>query len=357
MPRTRTGLFAYTTRVDSSADCIRETIKAINDTSICILKSWEDLFVSGRLIITPILSAIDQADFFCADLTGLNDNVLFETGYAIAKGKPVWITLDSSKEKQKMRFNELGFLTTIGYTSYTNTHDLINKFYANKVYENSHCLLNDFIKQMTPPSEQRIVLLLKGQVDTNYGQQIVTDLENKKLPFHLDDANEIKILPITWYMQKLQEVFAVIAEFSSTERAGFELQNSKCAFICGLSLGLGKNLLMVAENPYNAPLDYKELLFAFSNRQQLRSATDPFFEKIKNEIGEKLTNKKKIEMHLQKRSHLQNLQFGEFIAEHESEGLSDYFVETVDFKNIVKSEYNIVIGRKGTGKTALFITF
>ncbi|MFM7852229.1 MAG: P-loop ATPase, Sll1717 family [Flammeovirgaceae bacterium] len=45
---------------------------------------------------------------------------------------------------------------------------------------------------------------------------------------------------------------------------------------------------------------------------------------------------------------------GDFIAEHEKENLYDYFIETFQYDSLIKSEHNIVIGRKGTGKTATF---
>ena len=355
----KSGFFAYTTSVSSSTECIRDAIKQINAGKSCQIQSWEELSVAGRLVITPILEAIEKADFFCADLTGMNDNVLFEIGYAIAKGKPIWLVLDTSKEKWELKFKELGFMTIVGYSAFHNTQDLLNSFYSSSIYDQSETLLDDLTKQMSIAAEdKKATLFLKSQIDTNYGQQIATDLENYRLPYFLDDANENKTQPLLWYFEKLNTSASVLAEFSSTERAGYELQNSKCALISGLALGFGKRLLMLAEAPYEVPLDYRGLLIPFSNRDQLNEAIIPFLTKLKDEIAELLTVQKEIAVHQEKRSELHNFNIGECIAEHETEGIPKYFVETADFKNILRSEYNIVVGRKGTGKTAtLYYTF
>ena len=45
----------------------------------------------------------------------------------------------------------------------------------------------------------------------------------------------------------------------------------------------------------------------------------------------------------------QRIKFGEFLAEHEIDDLSDYYVETFNLDELIKNDYNIVIGRKGTG--------
>ena len=40
------------------------------------------------------------------------------------------------------------------------------------------------------------------------------------------------------------------------------------------------------------------------------------------------------------------------IAEHEDDKLQDYYIETTASLNLIKNEYSIVVGRKGSGKTA-----
>ena len=83
----KTGFFAYSGQPKSSGDSIEKAIKIINDAGNILLTSWKTNSINGRTIIEDIIKAIDNADYFCADLTGLSDNVIFELGYAISKNK------------------------------------------------------------------------------------------------------------------------------------------------------------------------------------------------------------------------------------------------------------------------------
>ncbi|WP_157958918.1 hypothetical protein [Salinicola sp. RZ23] len=56
----------------------------------------------------------------------------------------------------------------------------------------------------------------------------------------------------------------------------------------------------------------------------------------------------------EKKSILQNISFGKRIAEEESSELSEYFVETDQWKRIVSGEVDVVYGAKGTGKSAIY---
>ena len=58
--------------------------------------TWESLRGSGRLLISKVISAIDDADVFACDLTRFNENVLFELGYAMGARKSIWILRDVS---------------------------------------------------------------------------------------------------------------------------------------------------------------------------------------------------------------------------------------------------------------------
>src|SRR5665213_2854729 len=52
------------------------------------------------------------------------------------------------------------------------------------------------------------------------------------------------------------------------------------------------------------------------------------------------------------RGELRDIAIGDPIAEHESESIADYFIPTAAYTEALQSSHSIVIGRKGTGKTA-----
>ena len=106
------GFFAYSSTPEYCGEFIEAAILKINESykGISELKSWKPLEISGKLVINEILKAIDESDFFCADLTGMNDNVLFELGYAIAQKKPIWILLDKSRHLSQQTISGVKFL-------------------------------------------------------------------------------------------------------------------------------------------------------------------------------------------------------------------------------------------------------
>src|ERR1039457_7118160 len=121
------GFFANPSRADI-AEVIKNGVAKINETGIVQLKSWEPCRVGGKLIISEICREIDSAKIFCADLSGLNHNVMFELGFAIARNKRIWLAVDNTVVETKSDLQKLKMLTTVGYAEYCNSNDLQGKF-------------------------------------------------------------------------------------------------------------------------------------------------------------------------------------------------------------------------------------
>ena len=85
------GFFAYASTPPDIPATISAAIQSINQTQTAKIKSWESLQINGKYIIAEICAAIDASDFFCADVTGINPNVMFELGFAIARNKRIWL--------------------------------------------------------------------------------------------------------------------------------------------------------------------------------------------------------------------------------------------------------------------------
>ena len=123
------GFYAYPSRPASVGDSIAAAIDEINRAGEVDLTPWSRLSVTGKGIIDQILSAINSADLVCGDLTDANPNVLFELGYAIAKNKRIWITVDRTYTASNAKLDDLRLLTTVGYAAYQNSRDIVQHFY------------------------------------------------------------------------------------------------------------------------------------------------------------------------------------------------------------------------------------
>ncbi len=119
---TQRFFFGYPAQPGHLAEVMRETARQAKPT--CETTTWEDLKVGGTVVIRSVLQAIDAAAAAVFDVTYLNENVLFETGYALARAKPLWLTLDSTVAEAQRNWNELAILKPIGYEAYHNSGEL-----------------------------------------------------------------------------------------------------------------------------------------------------------------------------------------------------------------------------------------
>jgi hypothetical protein len=349
------GFFGYSSVPASSGESIEFAVKELNaaDNRYSIV-TWKNLFKGGSLVISDILRYIENCDFACFDLTGMNENVLFEMAYAIAKKKPIWVIFDTTFTEYLKQWEQLGLLSVVSYRRYTNHNHIISEFNNDKPYEGTEIFSRLLEDSVIEADNQNVLLHLKSQVDTSVSVDINFNIENRKLPTIVDDPAESKVQTLSWYIQNIVNSLSVLAELSTQYRGGSLLQNMKCSFVCGLASGLGKRLLMVAENPYKGPSDYRNLVKTYDNVSSVQRFVIPFLNDSRTEAVRAFALPRTVSKSVRRKSELQGVSFGEWIAEHEKLKIYDYYVEPKHIDSLLKNEHNIIVGRKGCGKTASF---
>lgn len=361
----KTGFFAYSGYPLSAGECVEEAIAAINQKKETFIRSWKDFAINGTFIINEVTKAIDEADYFCADLTNVSDNVLFELGYAIGKNKPLFLVFDHTIIESFNKYKDLFFLKTLGHWTYTNSEHIIKGFEKRNVYQQNEGSFAELTRQLKLGNDGRPLLYLKNQINTNYSRKTADKIGNYfSVPCLIDDASESPLQNLSWYLEQLSNVPALLAEFSSTSRANYAIQNSKCSLICGLAYGLGRKFLIIVEDLgkhdsqtlYEVPIDYRDFLLRYNNQKSLDDYLTPFLSSVKDEslvffknlefLNRKRTTDPSIVI---RRTDLQNIDFGQFVAENENDRS---YLDIFDLSSLVDQKYGIVIGRKGTGKTA-----
>jgi len=107
---------------------------------------------------------------------------------------------------------------------------------------------------------------------------------------------------------------------------------------------------MLAEDQYEAPFDYRDLLKVHKSSKDLAAIFDNWFKQLRSTKLQSSSNP--LVGRLKLRTALQQLNFYEYVAEQESATLDDYFVRTKEYDSILSSRSVIFVGRKGVGKTA-----
>ena len=123
---------AYPSTPVARAETVEKAVEIIAGSGVVTIKGWKSLFLGGRPIISRIFEEIRNCRCLIADLTGLNPNVLFELGYAVAQRKRVWILLDTAIEKAKLDFDRFQLFTTVGYHGSSNSQNIVKAFFQDE---------------------------------------------------------------------------------------------------------------------------------------------------------------------------------------------------------------------------------
>ena len=253
---TPTGFFAYPSTPPSIGETIRAAIRKINHGRLIELMPWEDCRTGGKVIIQEICREIDNCDLFCADLTGLNPNVMFELGYAIAKDKRIWLVLDTTISESKAKFEQLRILTTVGYKKYCNSEDIEKGFYKDRPFSDlNRTIYRDSIEPSLDPSMRSTLLYLKSRHDTDASRCLSKRIANVKIRVIMNDPQESSVQSLTWYGTQVYSVEGVVCHFTGQDREGAKLYNARYALVAGMSYGMGKKLLMLEQKPSFVPVE------------------------------------------------------------------------------------------------------
>lgn len=335
------------------AETIEKAIESIRNGYVVDIEGWKSLSVTGKFIIDEICKAIDNSDIFICDLTNLNHNVLFELGYAIARNKIIWILLDPNIEKAKQNYEKFQFLTTVGYTPYSNSKDIEIKFYEEKPWENIENTIYKTKIESLLQNKNETILYVKSIIETESSIKLSQQINSLKIETIIDDPNEVKTQTLPWYAKAANRALGVIVHFISSDHIGWKIHNAKNSFVSGLAFGFGKKLLMLAHAPYQSPIDYKDLLVIHDTAKKCEDAARTWLNEIENEFFEREESTKEFQKEIKAQSELQSINIGDPVAEHEVDTLSEYFIETAAYNTAIKSKHSLFVARKGYGKTAI----
>lgn len=243
---------AYPSDPPARAESVELAIEEIKDGGVVDIVGWKTISAGGRIIISAICDQIRRCHLFIADITGLNPNVLFELGYAVALNKRIWLLFDTNIDRARQDFNKFQLLTTACYTPFSNSRDIVNGFYKDEPYVSlDKTLLVDLLGPVE--SRQRLrssMLHLRPNVETDAASRIARRVAAGPIPPDIEEPKEVKTQPLSWYVRHVDSAFAVICQFLSTDYKNWALENAKQALVAGVAHGLGKPLLMLAQNPY-----------------------------------------------------------------------------------------------------------
>ena len=246
-------------------------------------------------------------------------------------------------------------LSTIGYSRYRNSKNIVQKLNKKKPWNRKQSLPPPTRLNGKPQGHATSVLYLKSPNDDEPSLRITEALVRPRIDLITDDPNEISFRPITWHLSKLENSFAVIIDLGSSPDTTDREYHAKCALIAGIAVASGRQLLLCGHEWDTAPIDYANLLEPYKTASQAALIASNFASRLETALAEfdshestALTPLSTNDLPL-----LNRISVGEYIAEDELPDLGSYFVESQQSLSLLDGGFKIIVGRKGTGKSAL----
>ena len=341
----RTVFFAYASQPGLRAEAMRDAIQACQARAIDA-RGWEGLRVEGHLLVDRITEAIETADACVAEISSSNSNVLFEAGFALARGKDLFLAIDETDQEAVKAWTGLGMVETIGRINYGGNSQKLAEVLADRLAgERTH--LMERLLANARPREANAIFAPGVPHKFNAAERLERLLERKTHLNLLAFQDELGLAGLAYYVEEIYRSSAVILHFMKPSRVRAAEYNSRVSLLAGIAHGLDLPLLMVAEEGYRPPLDYKDLLFVYPSTAKLLDRVNDWLATLPTPTGSnKRLGRLKLDIELPVRS------FGQYVAESEKDSLTNYFVHTNEFEAVLAGRATVFTGRKGTGKTA-----
>jgi len=337
------------------ADTVRSATARIDTIPDVNVGTWEDLSIGGRLLLDTIEQAITAADLSIFDLTQLNENVLFEFGFAVGSNRIVWPLRDSSDTSRETDWNTLGLLDTVGQVRFTNSEQIYIAFQNERPDLQGAPLFSTTLVPQLSGGRLPAIFYVAELHQTDAGRRVTTLLEKRAgadLPLVVADPQEASVQTLAWFTQQIYSAEAVIVHLVSTRRQGARAHNARASTVAGLARGMGKPLLMLAEQDYESALDYRDLLFQYSTAEECQTRLKYWLERELHPTEARLAIAKEEAHALRLSTELGSVDLGEYVAENEARALERYYVETTTYREVLSGDSRVYVGSKGVGKSA-----
>ena len=345
-PTKRRVFFAYPSTPKQIAESIELAVDALKAVEPeWDWQMWTDLNVSGQLIFCEICKRLRSSHVMVADLTTLNFNLMFEIGIAVSLGVPIVLIRDVTYAIDREHFRRLGLLDTVGYIDFQNSEDLVERLPL--AVENAKPL---------PDVPQRDfhespVYVVRSTISTDGSLAVESTLKGSRLRYRTYDPEENVRLTLNDVRRQVNGSFAVVANLLDDNRTGARVHNALASFVAGYAVGRGRVVSLLQEGLSAVqPIDYRDIVMPYELASRIPTMLKPTLDRVYDVLQSSRSDAPEIaDLGL-----LRDLNLGDVAAENEIGGLQEYFVETGQSINARQGHARLVVGRKGSGKSAIF---
>ena len=295
---------------------------------------------SGSPLHRVVDGWIDDAEGFLADITFVNDNVTYEFGYAIGAGKNIRIIRNAGIDLSEVK--QIGLFDTLLRDEFRTRTEL------ESILRRRQALRNNWLAAAS--NDRQPVYLLSPPAPTEFSTKLFSAVKKRsRFKFRSFRPWEVGRLTAQEAWDQVSASFEVIVTWAEGSSPEARRNNQRAAFLFGLARGRSVPAVLLAHERTELPADLQEQATRFSIPANLDRILTEFRDEVQDELNDREVARP-LPMAL-----LDQIRCGDPAAENEQEDLRDYFLETEEFKRTLNNAANIVIGRKGSGKTAIFL--
>lgn len=321
------------------SDSIEPLPRLLQNHSVTL---WEFDFSPGSSIPQEVRSAINEADICLFDISTPNFNVYYEAAYSIGRGKPTIPLICSALKDGGNYLKDIGIFDTIINEKYYNSETLAQiaegSIDRRPIYEDIYSI-----------STSQPVYLLNTLHKIDFSKKVVAALKHSSAYYRSFDPEEEYRLNALECIREVASSLGVLTTYLPNELADSEYHNLRCAFISGLSDGMDRRTLIMRYTKGETPLDLRDDIKVITGLSRIPPLVDDFARDVLAGLQSVAHGRGRKQVGL-----IKKISLGASAAENEFLDLSDYFVETHEFQEALAGRGRIVVGRKGTGKTAIF---
>jgi hypothetical protein len=333
---------AYASHDSGIAEMVLEAVRVANAKSSAVrYEPWEFNDVPGNPIISPILEGIQSSSFIVADITHLNPNVVYEIGFTIGSRKRAFLVRHKPTVGDLGIANQIGIFDTLGFYEYTDKEDLTHRLVSH---------IDPAALPFSITSDPKApVYIVEPPVKEDAATLMTSRLKKARYRYRSFSPSEDSRLSASDAIRQVSASAGVLVALYDDSEEWARVHNIRALFVAGLTVAMEKPLLILCPESFQAPLDVRDAVKRYREPPEIVKFIAEFVLEVTD--YSQLADPAPVQL----RTSLQVLDIGEPTAENEMTTLGNYYLPVDQFGRTLQGAANLVVGRKGSGKTALFI--
>ena len=315
---------------------------------------WEDI-TKNDLVFVKVCDGIYGHDYLLAEVTEPNPNVLLEIGYALAVGR-LPILLKNKNEKEWSR----DLLTTLESCYYETREDIHT--YMAKLQAQARTIpeypdrrlpflenMGIFDREETPGT----VYHLRPKLSADWISRVDRTLKGSYFKMGAMDPSDSVYDEFYPQARAIQSASLVVASLVSVKNVSWEQHNAHVALLIGFAIGLGKQVLVLQQEPIAPILDLGSVSRLVDTETQAEQIVKSWIDVQTESVLSQTAESKRRATTRKEADRIRSIYLGHPDALQDSQ-LLEYFVPTKEFEDALEGRRTIFIGRRGSGKSANF---